>query len=249
VLVSEVFSNQAGLDVGARYEVMLGEIRLTLPILGVFRDYRTRGGLVYFDLRSYQNLTGDRQWNGARFFFKDRAQNLDQASERLKAEIMRCCGRTHPIEMISGTLLRREILQVFDETFAVTTVLLLIALLVAGLGITTTLTVLVLERARQLNTLLAVGAEQRQIRSMIFWEALLMVMAGEGLGFVCGFLMSHFLISVINLQSFGWTFLYRVDWAALTFSVPAILATALLAALPAVGLALRSSPALVLKEQ
>ena len=126
--------------------------------------------------------------------------------------------------------------------------LLLIALLVAGLGITTTLTVLVLERARHLNTLLAIGAEQRQIRSMIFWEALLMVMAGESLGLVCGFLMSHFLISVINLQSFGWTFLYSVDWVALAFSVPAILATALLAALPAVGLVLRSSPALVLKE-
>ena len=248
VLVSEVFSNQTGLDVGARYEPILGEIPLTFPILGVFRDYRTKGGLVYFDLQSYQNLTGDRQWNGARFFFKDRGQNLEKASERLKSEILRCCGQTHPIEMISGTLLRREILQVFDETFAVTTVLLLIALLVAGLGITTTLTVLVLERARHLNTLLAIGAEQRQIRSMIFWEALLMVMAGESLGLVCGFLMSHFLISVINLQSFGWTFLYRVDWVALALSVPAILATALLAALPAVGLVLRSSPALVLKE-
>ena len=248
VLVSEVFSNQTGLDVGARYQPILGEIPLTLPILGVFRDYRTRGGLVYFNLQSYQNLTGDRQWNGARFFFKDRGQNLEKASERLKSEILRRCGQTHPIEMISGTLLRREILQVFDETFAVTTVLLLIALLVAGLGITTTLTVLVLERARHLNTLLAIGAEQRQIRSMIFWEALLMVMAGESLGLVCGFLMSHFLISVINLQSFGWTFLYSVDWVALAFSVPAILATALLAALPAVGLVLRSSPALVLKE-
>jgi putative ABC transport system permease protein len=249
VLVSEVFSNQTGLDVGARYETFLGEIHLALPILGVFHDYRTKGGLVYFDLQTYQSLTGDRQWNGARFFFRDRRQNLENASERLKSEILRLCGQTHPIEMISGTLLRREILQVFDETFAVTTVLLLIALFVAGLGITTTLTVLVLERARHLNTLLAVGAQRRQIRSMIFWEALLMVVAGEGLGVICGFLMSYFLISVINLQSFGWTFLYRIDWVALALSVPAILATALLAALPAVGLVLRSSPALVLKEQ
>lgn len=248
VLVSEVFSNQTGMDVGARYEAALGGTILRLPVLGVFRDYRTRGGLVYFDLQSYQDFTGDRQWNGARFFFKDRTQDPEKASEKLKSEILRCCGQSHPIEMISGTLLRKEILQVFDETFAVTTVLLLIALLVAGLGITTTLTVLVLERTRHLNTLLAVGAGQGQIRSMIFWEALLMVVAGESLGFVCGFLMSHFLISVINLQSFGWTFLYRVDWVSLTFSVPAILGTALLAALPAVRLALRSSPALVLKE-
>jgi hypothetical protein len=50
-----------------------------LPILRGFQDYRTRGGLVYFDLQSYQNLTGDRQWNGPSSF-KDRGQNLEKAS-------------------------------------------------------------------------------------------------------------------------------------------------------------------------
>jgi putative ABC transport system permease protein len=152
------------------------------------------------------------------------------------------------MEMASGPELRREILKIFDETFAVTTVLLLIALFVAGLGITATLTVLVLERISQFNTLVAVGADSGQIRSMIFWEALFMVTAGEAVGLMCGFFMSYLLIFVINLESFGWTFLYRVDWKALWFSMPLILATALAAALPAVRLVLRSSPALVLKE-
>jgi putative ABC transport system permease protein len=75
-----------------------------------------------------------------------------------------------------------------------------------------------------------------------------MVITGEGIGLVCGFLMSHLLIDVINLQSFGWTFLYHVNWNVLVMSLPLILATALLAALPAVRLVLHSSPALVLKE-
>jgi putative ABC transport system permease protein len=150
--------------------------------------------------------------------------------------------------MIGGVELKKEILDVFDQTFAVTTVLLLIALVVAGLGITTTLTVLVLERIRQLNTLAAIGAGPGQIRSMIFWEAVFMVITGEAVGLVCGFLMAYLLIDVINLQSFGWTFLYVVDWRALLVSLPLILGTALVAALPAVRLVLKSSPALVLKE-
>jgi putative ABC transport system permease protein len=248
VLVSEVFANRTGLTPGGRYRVTIGGATLDLPVLGVFRDYRTRGGLVYFDLKRFQDLTGDRQWSGVRFFFKDRRQDPASAGRRLQADILKCCGQKHSLEMISGPELRKEILQIFDETFAVTTVLLLIALLVAGLGITTTLTVLVLERIRQLNTLSAIGADRRQIRSMIFWEALLMVTAGETIGLVCGFLMSYLLIFVINLKSFGWTFLFRVDWSSLALSIPAILVTALLAALPAVGLVLRSSPALVLKE-
>ena len=248
VLVSEVFMNQTGLGLGQRFKMALGSVSLDLPVLGVFRDYRTRGGIVYADLSSYQDLTGDRAWSGARFFFTRAPQDLKQATDRLRAEVLRCCARDHPIEMISGVELRKEILDIFDQTFAVTTVLLLIALVVAGLGITTTLTVLVLERIRQLNTLAAVGAGSGQIRSMIFWEAVLMVITGEALGLICGFFMSHLLIDVINLQSFGWTFVYVVDWKALFVSLPLILATALVAALPAVRLVLKSSPALVLKE-
>ena len=66
VLVSEVFSNQTGLGMGDRYKVRLGEVILDSPILGVFRDYRTQGGIVYTDLSGYQRLTGDLQWSGAR---------------------------------------------------------------------------------------------------------------------------------------------------------------------------------------
>ncbi|HEX9909722.1 MAG TPA: ABC transporter permease, partial [Desulfatiglandales bacterium] len=248
VLVSEVFMNQTGLGPGQRFKVELGAVSLDLPILGVFRDYRTRGGIVYAELSRFQKLTGDVGWSGARFFFNEPPQDLKEATDRLRAEVLRCCAREHPIEMISGVELRKEILEVFDQTFAVTTVLLLIALAVAGLGITTTLTVLVLERIRELNTLAAIGAGSGQIRSMIFWEAVLMAITGEAVGMVCGFLMSHLLIDVINLQSFGWTFLYVVDWKALLVSLPLILATALVAALPAVRLVLKSSPALVLKE-
>jgi putative ABC transport system permease protein len=248
VLVSEVFANETGLSVGSRLRIPLGKVTLDFPILGVFRDYRTRGGIVYLDLKKYEEITGDREWSGVRFFFKHPPKDMKAATDRLRSEILRCCENGHPLEMASGAELRGEILQIFDETFAVTTVLLLIALLVAGLGITTTLTVLVMERIRQLNTLFAVGAGPGQVRSMIFWEAVLMVTAGEGIGLVCGFFMSYLLIFVINLQSFGWTFLYRVDWRSLLLSLPLILATALLAALPAVRSVLRSSPALVLKE-
>jgi putative ABC transport system permease protein len=248
LLISEVFSNKSGLTAGGRLTVSTGEVELRLPVLGVFRDYRTRGGIVYMDLRRFQELTGETRWSGARLFFRERNQNLQEAAHRLRSQLLSRVGKEHPIEMASGLELREEILEIFDETFSVTTVLLLIALIVAGLGITTTLTVLVLERIRHLNTLLAVGAGAGQIRSMIFWEAALIVAAGEGVGLVCGFFISYLLIYVVNLQSFGWTFLYRVGWETLLLSVPLIMVTALLAAVPAVRLVLKSSPALVLKE-
>jgi putative ABC transport system permease protein len=153
------------------------------------------------------------------------------------------------VNIIEGNRLRRAVLRIFDETFAITTVLLFIALVIAALGITTTLTVLVLERTRQLNTLFAVGAGFGQIRTMIFWEAVFMVFVGELAGIVCGFILSYILVYVINMQSFGWTFLYSVDWAALGMSLPLIILTALAAALPAIRLVFRQPPSTLLRER
>ena len=248
VLVSEVFKNKTGLGMGDRYQAVIAGIPLDEPILGVFRDYRTHGGVVYIHLPRFRELTGDDDWSGVQFFFPKRPVNPEKAVEDLRARIMRCCGRSHPLEMLSGLTLREDIMRIFDETFAVTTVLLVIALVVAGLGITATLTVMVLQRIRQLNTLKAIGASSGQIRAMVFWEAVFMVAAGEIMGVICGFFMAYLLIHVINLESFGWTFLYRVDWGALFFSLPFILFAALVTALPAARVVLTSSPALVLRE-
>jgi putative ABC transport system permease protein len=248
VLVSEVFANRTGLGTGDRYRAQIGSAAIDLPILGIFRDYRTNGGAVYMDLAAFQKMTRDTRWGGVRFFFKDRETDLAAAARDLEERIRTCCAQDHPLEMASGLALRTEILEIFDETFAVTTVLLVIALMVSALGIATTLTVLVLERLGQLNTLAAIGASQGQIRAMVFWEAVLMVAAGEVIGLVNGFLLSSLLIFVVNKQSFGWTFLYRMDMGAFAVSLPLILATALAAALPAARLVLRASPAQALKE-
>lgn len=246
VVVSEVFSAHTGLSVGDRYQARTGSSDIDLPILGVIRDYRTRGGVVFssFDV---PDKTAAPAWSGARFFIRDQVPDAAAATADLRRRFVECCGAE--LEITEGRDLRRAILEIFDETFAVTTVLLLIALLVAALGIATTLTVLVLERTRELNTLLAVGGSKGQVRAMITWEAMLIVLAGQIAGLACGFILSWLLVYVINYHSFGWTFLYRVDWSALAMSLPLIILTALVAAVPAIGQAFREPPASLLRER
>jgi putative ABC transport system permease protein len=190
---------------------------------------------------------GDPAVNGTRIFFRERGAGLDEAVNRLRNRILKLSKGA--LEVTAGRQLRWIILKIFDQTFAVTFVLLVISLIVAGLGIAATLTVLVLERRRQFNTLLAVGGSPGQVRSVIFWEALLMTFAGEGIGCIGGFLLSYLLIFVVNRQSFGWTFLYRIDWTSLAVSLPLILAAALLTSLPAVRLVLSEPPAMLLREK
>ena len=246
-LVSEVFSNRTNLSVGNTLETWVEGFLVKLPIIAVVRDYRTDGGVVFYSWRHFNERYYNPKWSGVRFFFKNKRIDLDSAVKKLQDEIITRCGEN--IDMISGKELRQSILEIFDETFAITSVLLLIALIIAALGITTTLTVMVLERTQQLNTLIAVGADKGQIRSMIFWEAIFLVVAGECTGLLCGFMLSYILVYVINLQSFGWTFIYSVNWGALGLSFPLIILTALAAALPAVRAVFRQSPAMLLRER
>ncbi len=247
VIVSEVYSNRTSLTVGDLFQAQVEESFVELPILGVVRDYRTRGGVVFYALPHFKQRYHEVGWGGLRIFFKDRTRNLDQDIANLRRDIIERMG--DKVDILSGKRLRGAVMKIFDETFAVTTVLLLIALMIAALGIATTLTVVVLERSRQLNTMFAVGASFRQIRLMIFWEAGFMVVVGELAGVICGFILSYLLIYVVNRQSFGWTFLYGVDWASLGLSIPLIITTALAAALPAVNMVFRMPPATLLRER
>ena len=219
LLVSEVFANRTGLGIGDVFRAQIEGSHVEIPVAGIMRDYRTDGGIVFYSWKEFRQRFHDPQWSGVRFYFRDRAQDIDgQTAELRKSLVARWGDR---LDMISGKELRDAVLKIFDETFAITTVLLLIALAVASLGITTTLTVLVLERTRQLNTLFAVGGSFGQIRSMICWEAGFLVVAGELAGLACGFILSYLLVYVINRQSFGWTFLYTVDWGDTRTFVPA----------------------------
>ena len=243
VAASEVFSSRTGLGRGDRFTAVIDGHRVDVPILGVMRDYRTKGGMVYADYRAIgAEDPAEATWSGVRFFFRDRTGDLPDRVAALRAKLIACRGEF--LDITSGEELRRGILKVFDETFAITFVLLIIALVVAALGVATTLAVLVLERSRQLNTLIAVGADRGQIRAMIFWEALLLTAAGEVLGMACGFALSWLLVYVINYQSFGWTFIYAVDWRMLGLSVPLIVGAALGAAVPAVRAAFRAPVAM-----
>jgi putative ABC transport system permease protein len=247
VVVSEVFSNRTGLTVGDVFEAQIENSRVKLPVLGIVRDYRTQGGVVFYSMADFNHRYHRAYVGGLRLFFKDRAQDLDKAVAGLRNDIIDRLG--DKVDLYSGKGLRGAVLRIFDETFAVTTVLLLIALVIAALGIATTLTVLVLERSRQLNTLFAIGASFRQIRRMIFWEAAFLVVIGELAGIFCGFILSYLLVYVVNRQSFGWTFIYSVDWNALVLSIPLIIMTALAAALPAVNMVFRKPPATLLRER
>jgi len=78
-----------------------------------------------------------------------------------------------------------------DQVLATVNVLLLLAVVIAVLGIANTLALSVFERTRELGLLRAVGMSRRQTRRMVRWEAAIVSLFGAVLGVVVGVVFGY----------------------------------------------------------
>ena len=118
---------------------------------------------------------------------------------------------------------------IFDQTFAVTHVLLAISLFVAITGIFLALTILITERRRELAILRAIGASAGQIRKLLLSETAMLGALAAVIGLASGICLSLVLTGVINRAFFGWTIHLAFPWRTLLFTPVWILAAAILA--------------------
>ncbi|TYT74925.1 FtsX-like permease family protein [Desulfobotulus mexicanus] len=250
LLVSEPALHLHGLDKGQILDFYVDGVFLQFEVKAIVRDFRTRTLALFCDMEALRHQTGNQEISGMRLFYNkssgDGGQEKDLALELLRNQLLKDYGDS--VDVVAGLSLRNAVLDIFDETFAVTFVLLAMALGIAGLGIATTMTLRVMVERVELLTLRSLGASAFQVRSMVRWEAGLLLAFSLVAGLACGFVLSYLLIHGINKQSFGWTFLFALDGMNLLAGILMIFLAGMLAAGPAMALALRGSPAEALRE-
>jgi putative ABC transport system permease protein len=138
-------------------------------------------------------------------------------------------GRSGQFVIFSNRSLRTRIFEIFDQTFAVTYVLLTIAIIVAITGIFLSLTILITERSRELAILRAIGGSAGQIRKLLLWETAMIGVLASLVGVASGICLSLVLTGVINRAFFGWTIRLAFPWRSLAFTPIWILAAAVIA--------------------
>ena len=154
--------------------------------------------------------------------------------DAVRAAILADLDDGHRVLIYSNRALRGEVLRIFDNTFAITYALEVIAILVAMLGVAGTLLTLVIERRRPLTLLRLIGADRRQVRRQVVIEATLIGTVSQGVGLAMGLALSLVLVYVINVQSFGWSLQFHVPTVFLvTTTVAVIVATAAAGIYPA----------------
>lgn len=217
VLVSEILADQLHVQEGDSLELMTPEGVRRFPVVAVFYDYATDGGKILMDRRLYQLLWHDDLVTVFPVYLEPTAQ-LEAVRHAMAVRLAQTGGRLPPL-LISNAELRKEVLDIFDRTFLVTYVLEAIAVIIAMLGIVNTLVTSVLERRREFSLLQAIGAEEKQIKQLVLWEAAYLGVVGIGLGLIGGGALAVLLIRVINKQSFGWTIQMIIPWAGIAQAV------------------------------
>jgi putative ABC transport system permease protein len=195
-----------------------------LTIAGVYYDYTTDAGAVMMRRATFIRLYADSAVGNAALYLKDPSQH-----ERVRDAIERRFAARYSLIVYSNRSLRDEVLKIFDQTFAITYALQIVAIIVAAIGVANTLAALVVERSREIGILKAIGASAQQVRNMTLVQAGLIGLTSQILGSIAGLLLSAILIYVINRVSFGWTIQFELSPGILGISTLLVMATAFLA--------------------
>jgi putative ABC transport system permease protein len=235
VMVGEPLARKAGLAIGDTLTLAGPDGPVALAVAGIAFDYTSEGGTAFVVGATFARHFDDGPPNNAALFL-DPGLDTESFVADLKARY-----RGRPLVFRSNRTLRGEVMDIFDETFAVTRTLQTMALLIAVCGVSLTLLIQARERSGELALLRALGATRRQIFTLFLGEGAGMGLIGLVMGLAGGVGLAALLILVINREWFGWTIQPAVPGPAIMRQIIVIVSASVLAAVyPAVQAGLSS---------
>ncbi len=222
VLVSEPLAYRRGLTAGDTLELPTDRGPVPFPVAGVYYDYGSEQGTILMARRAFTRYFDASGLSGISVRAAPGA-DLSELADRLRDVI------DQEVIIRSNRALREASLEVFDRSFAITTVLRVLVLLVAFAGVLSALMALQIERAREFAVLRAEGMTPGLLRKYLMLQTGVMGAISGLLAIPLGTVLAYILIFVINKRSFGWTLQFTVSADLLVQAVALAVAAALLA--------------------
>ncbi len=184
-----------------------------------------------------QGLVIDGSWRDMERYFRTKDANMilvkvqpgnriDDVLERIDSQM----GDRFHLTAESNQYLKEQVNQLMAQAFTMFDVLALIAMIVAFLGITNTLTMNVMERTQEIGMLRSVGMTRGQVVSMIMAEAGLIGIIGGVMGLLFGLILTRILLLAMSAMS-GYEVSYLMPAARVALGLVIAIAIAQLAAI------------------
>jgi len=222
VMVSEPFAYQHNKKLGDAFSLPTDRGGQTFRIQGIYYDYGSDIGGVTMPYARYQQFWDDPFLSGVSVYLNEKAdvQSFIQNIRRLTdGELIIRTNR----DLLAASI------KIFDRTFVVAHVLQILAIVVAFIGILSSLMALHLERSRELAILRINGMTPRQMGFLVTLQTALMGFVSGMLSLPLGGVLAWILIYIINRRSFGWTLQFEVTPMVMIQAVILAVAAALAA--------------------
>jgi len=209
VFVSDGFARRFNKAAGDTITLQTLDGPRAFHVATIFVDYSFEQGQVMMDHSTYTANWGPSRITNIGVFFKPQVD-----FRRCVADLRREIAGRFAVNVLSNRELREEVFKVFEQSFAITHVMQILAGLVAFIGIISAVMSLLVERTRELGILRAVGMSFDQLRKMVFLEAGLMGGFAALIAVPAGTALAMVMIYVINLRTFNWTINFQMDIGA-----------------------------------
>jgi putative ABC transport system permease protein len=236
LIFSENLASLTKLRLGDTVEIPATADPIRLPIVGIIRDLSNQMGSIIVDRSVYIRAFRDDTVDVYRVYLNT-GVNVSDARTRI---VERLGNRRHMF-ILSNREIREYIGKVMNQWFGLTYLQVIVAMLVAILGIVNTLTVSITDRRRELGVLRAVGGLRNQIRGTVWMEAAAIGAIGLILGVATGAINLYYELQVIQNDLTGIQLSYQFPLTIVAMLVPIILGTSFASALLPAETAVRSS--------
>ncbi|WP_370278783.1 FtsX-like permease family protein [Pontibacterium sp.] len=219
VLISEPLANRMGLRAGDQLVLTTNAGERDFSVVGVYYDYGSDSGRILMPATTFIRHWSESPY-GLALYLADSGR-LDDIEQAIRER----WGGALDLRLQRSSLLLQRSVEVFNRTFVITDVLRLLALVVAFVGILSSLLAIQLERQEEVSLLKAVGLNRLELVSLLLGQSLLLGLGAGLLAIPVGELLAWGLTHVVQLRAFGWSIPYQPDLAnwltALLLSVSA----------------------------
>jgi putative ABC transport system permease protein len=236
VLISDNLAQLKNMHVGDRVHVDAPAGSIDLPVVGIIMDWSDQQGTIFVDRSVFVRSWADDSASIFRVYVAPGASVSD-----VRARIVERFGSTRRLFVLRNEDVRNYILELTKQWLGLTYVQVMVAVLVAVLGIVNTLTVSIIDRRRELGVLQAVGALRQQIRNTVWLEAVSIGVIGCVLGFALGAINLYYVLEFTTYDVSGFRVGYSFPTQITLVMFPIILGAAFVSALWPAESAVRGS--------
>lgn len=241
LLATEPFLRQHRLAPGSELTLETRSGPKLYRLVGGVQDYASDSGYLLCHLPDYQERFQDPLLSGMAVTLKSRAQ-----TDALRTRLLGWPEAAR-LELRSQQALRQLSVEIFEQTFQVTRLLQVLAVLVAGLGTLGAVAANQLERRREFALWQCLGMTAWERLRINWMEAALCGLWAGLAAWPCGLLQAYAMVAFINRRAFGWTLDFHVEpWGMLLTPLLGVLAATLAVALARPG---RGNPAEDLRQE